>query len=539
MRLLDDQANERSNLRYSLGPWMAACMLRWAGEADSSVLVGTDRWLFLERRMVTPDLSVEEPARIWANVLRAVERRLLARRTRLLVFPVPRRAVAVADLLPEGYDPQPERDIAFLEALSERGVPHVNLIDGLGGQRARDLWSRYDSHWSRRGQLVAAGMIATALRQKSGISPEGREERLAVLDLTTLKKQKAGLLEYAGIRLGSMARRVVIPLEWTPQLMPPERHQARQLLKPGRQDAGVWVTGTSYVAGENLLAYLRLELGTSVFSAAERGQYTSEALAKHLEQRERPTDLLVDMPCDQVFQRMTQRGGTVAIARVSTMALSTGLLSPSRRVHHTLEVEGRNIALQERSILASADGALAVRAIGAAKVERSFQMSVGALKYWLPWNADAASCILPLVSCSHQIDGASLQFVSPHVGDLDGVQLSLVTPFRAEEESLRTYPVSGTEDAWSVRIPLTESEPIQALWIPGLKATGQVEVVKILRSTSEGASPSEKILVAGKVFGRTLVMVDLGNLDGVIEVHIRGSQLRSDRIQAAIIPALR
>jgi hypothetical protein len=208
-------------------------------------------------------------------------------------------------------------------------------------------------------------------------------------------------------------------------------------------------------------------------------------------------------------------------------------------VHHTLEVEGRNIALQERSILASADGALAVRAIGAAKVKRSFQMSVGALKYWLPWNADAASCILPLVSCSHQIDGASLQFVSPHVGDLDGVQLSLVTPFRAEEESLRTYPVSGTEDAWSVRIPLTESEPIQALWIPGLKATGQVEVVKILRSTSEGASPSEKILVAGKVFGRTLVMVDLGNLDGVIEVHIRGSQLRSDRIQAAIIPALR
>ena len=52
-------------------------------------------------------------------------------------------------------------------------------------------------------------------------------------------------------------------------------------------------------------------------------------------------------------------------------------------------------------------------------------------------------------------------------------------------------------------------------------------------------SGHERLVLEGSLTGKCLVMVDLGNLEGVREILIRGNDYASKRIRAALIPALR
>lgn len=536
MRLLDDAANDRSNLRHHLGSWLAATLLRYADEARSGVVVGKDGWLFLERRLSPPDLPPQVPAQIWANILRGCERRLLARGTKLLLIPVPRRGVAAREFLPSGYDPNPEWDAAFLDALDKRGVPHVDLLPVLSGADAGMLWAPYDTHWSRRGQLVAAGVIAEALREDLGLEVGAREERLNMLDRKRITRQGAGLLAYAGLRLGSRAQRTLVPASMSPRLMPLDRPTARALLGEEKSSASLWITGTSFVAGENLLPYLRLELGVPIHSKAVRGQFTSDALALHFAQALTPDHLSLDMPSDQVFQRISLNRGNFRLAGACTACLTAGTPSPAQVLPSSLKVRPTGITLTRGSALASGDGALAVRVVAAGRRPSLLQAAVGDLAYSLTWPSEARVCVLPLITSSTQLDEA--KFDSPELKDAieDGLDVSLVTPFRAETGSLKQWSSVNDRGVWTIRMPLSLPDPIQALWIPALKLEGDFEVLKV---HSNGNAREESSLMTSVVTGETLVMVDLGNLNGVTEILLRGRGVAPRKVSAALIPTLR
>jgi|GEM_PF-3630247 len=536
MRLLDDTANERSNLRHHVGGWLTAILLRYANEASPRVVVGKDGWLFLGRRLSPPDLPSQVPAQVWANIFRGCERRLFARGTKLLLIPVPRRAVAAKAFLPSGYDPKAEWDTAFLDALDERGVPHVDLLPALSGADAGMLWSRYDTHWSRQGQLMAAGVIAEALREMTGLEVGEREQRLSLLDRERTKPQMSGLLAYAGLRRGSRAQQTLMPASLQPRLMPLDRLVSKALLEEGKSDARLWITGTSFVAGENLLAYLRLELGTRIYSKAVRGQFTSDALALHFAQALTPDHLSLDMPCDQVFQRISLNRGNFRLAGACTVCLTTGIPSPVQLLPLPLQAKPGGITLKRGSVLASGDGALAVRAIAAGRRPSWLHAAVGDLAYSLIWPAEARECVLPLITSSTQLDEAKLR--SPELKDAikDGLDVSLVTPFRAETGSLKQWSSVKDRDVWTIRMPLSLPDPIQALWIPALKLEGDFEV---LRVHSNGNAREESSLLTSVVTGETLVMVDLGNLQGVTEILLRGRGETPGKVSAALIPALR
>ncbi len=536
MRLLDDTANDRSNLRHHVGGWLAAILLRYADEASPRVVVGKDGWLFLERRLSPPDLPTQVPAQIWANIFRGCERRLFVRGTKLLLIPVPRRAVAAKAFLPSGYDPKAEWDKAFLDALDERGVPHVNLLSALSGADAGALWARYGTHWSRQGQLVAAGIIAEALRGVTRVEGGAREERLSLLDRERTTPQKSGLLAYAGLRRGSRAQRTLMPAILQPRLMPLNKLASKALLEEGKSDAPLWITGTSFVAGENLLAYLRLELGTRIYSKAVRGQFTSDALALHFEQALTPGHLSVDMPCDQLFQHIALNRGNIRLAKACTVCLTAGIPSPVQLLPLPLQALPSEIRLTRGSVLASGDGALAVRAVAAGRRPGWFQAAVGDLAYSLTWPSEANVCVLPLITSSTQLDEATLH--SPELEDAieDGLEVSLVTPFRAETDSLKRWSSVKERDIWTIRMPLSLPDPIQALWIPALKLEGDFEVLKV---HSNGNAREESSLMTSVVTGETLVMVDLGNLNGVTEILLRGRGQTPGKVSAALIPTLR
>ena len=474
-----------------------------------------------------------------ANIIRCWERRLIARGTRLLLIPVPRRAVAVADKLLTDHDPKPEWDAAFLSALDERGVPYVDLLPVLSGVNATEMWSRCDTHWSRRGQLVAAGVIADAMRDRLGLEVAGREARLAVLEGDVLIPQRAGLLAYAGLRLGSRAQRVLCPSDNKPSLMPLDLNHAMILKRSGQRSAPLWIGGTSFVAGENLVPYLRLELDIKIFSLATRGQLTSQAMSEHFEQRKRPKDFLVDMPCDQVFQSVDVCDGTVQLGSLTTRGLSSGVPSPMRSLSALPAVHEGRAVFEEGQVLASGDGTLAVRANLNVRQARSFQVTVGQLNYSLPWPAEASTCVLPLISMTSKVEQVSLAYLDPIGGVPGTVEYSLVTPFRAEPKRLSYYPTVGHRESWSTSIPVALGDSIQALWIPELRAQGKVQVFKVYSDSQAMDSGHERLVLEGSLTGKCLVMVDLGNLEGVREILIRGNDYASKRIRAALIPALR
>ena len=99
--------------------------------------------------------------------------------------------------------------------------------------------------------------------------------------------------------------------------------------------------------------------------------------------------------------------------------------------------------------------------------------------------------------------------------------------------------LSGHRESWSVSIPVVLDDSIQALWIPDLRAQGLVQVLKVFSDGRALDSDREHLILEGSLTGKSLVMIDLGNLEGVREVLIRGNDYASDRIRAALIPALR
>ena len=97
----------------------------------------------------------------------------------------------------------------------------------------------------------------------------------------------------------------------------------------------------------------------------------------------------------------------------------------------------------------------------------------------------------------------------------------------------------GHRESWSTSIPVALGDSIQALWIPELRAQGKVQVFKVYSDSQAMDSGHERLVLEGSLTGKCLVMVDLGNLEGVREILIRGNDYASKRIRAALIPALR
>jgi hypothetical protein len=65
---------------------------------------------------------------------------------------------------------------------------------------------------------------------------------------------------------------------------------------------------------------------------------------------------------------------------------------------------------------------------------------------------------------------------------------------------------------------------------------GDFEVLKV---HSNGNAREESSLMTSVVTGETLVMVDLGNLNGVTEILLRGRGQTPGKVSAALIPTLR
>lgn len=166
MRRFEKELSQRSRLRHSVAPYWAAALLEGVGEADPTLLVGRDGWLFLRRRLThlaSPPWFTGNECNEASALIAALGRRLASVGTRLVVVPVPRKCEVFAHRLPSRI-PTVGSGLhdAFVASLRKNGVDVVDIMPALHA-RGDAAWWKHDSHWSDAGALAAATRTADTL----------------------------------------------------------------------------------------------------------------------------------------------------------------------------------------------------------------------------------------------------------------------------------------------------------------------------------------------------------------------------------------
>lgn len=259
---VDTRLRTRSRTRREVGPYWAALLFKAGDVKGRSLVVGRDRWLFLRRRVELPAPVREESPVTTANVMAALGRRLESSGVRLIVTPLPRKAVACADMLPAGVDPGASFDRDVVERLRANGLVTADLVDEWVAAPPAERFMRFDTHWSRGGMLSlvkAIDRLAPGLRR----DPEGAwlqpaEERAwqDLLDVVGLNHNYRASSMFDG----RLQQNVIIGPA-----------AARSRLRPEERWGELVVSGTSYTAANMFGELCGGLLGASTTVISERG----------------------------------------------------------------------------------------------------------------------------------------------------------------------------------------------------------------------------------------------------------------------------
>lgn len=131
-------------------------LFRYLDENSSAVLIGSEDWLFLERRVEWPREGGDIGIRRTAALEAALGIRARALGTRIVWMHIPRKAVIERARLPRGYDSGVEFERQMVPLLRERGVDVIDLLPAFERMGAEPAYRKIDTHWSSFGMTLAA-----------------------------------------------------------------------------------------------------------------------------------------------------------------------------------------------------------------------------------------------------------------------------------------------------------------------------------------------------------------------------------------------
>ncbi|MGK0218122.1 MAG: hypothetical protein ACI9HE_001610 [Planctomycetota bacterium] len=397
-----------SNVRATLVPWYVAGLVHYLGEANEDILVGKEDWMFRwDRLNAGPGANDPRAPELGARVLRAVERRMASLGLKLLLMPLPRKAVIAAEYLPAGIDTYQEFDPAVLARLKQWGIPHIDLFDVFEGWSAKDLWYTQDTHWRHQAQLLAA----EAVQKVWGLGP-AKKDRAAVIVPTPKELPRRSMMLSLGLAPTHPANSVL--LDEPGQRFALRRHHAREhgwkLPPPAEQP--LWaVVGTSFTAGDQLVRLLANVLGSTPLDASDRGKKSIGSLGERLKRRaeSRPPLWLLEVPLYQVFYDV--RGGKhLEVGAEVFKFYGHSADSPVQVLfkRKPLKPIGSSLLNLPRGILVhDGDGALILRLRASRAPTRDLLIDLRQddMRYSVAWPAGAEQFDLPLVAPGRS-DGA-------------------------------------------------------------------------------------------------------------------------------------
>lgn len=249
-----------------------------AEAANTSVVSGADGWYFAAGEIAA--LGGEGPASAAATTaIAALAERLRENGIELVVAAVPPKGIVYPDrLAPELDVPIPVRrlDATLQDAYQELRARDVRVVD-LTEPFIRDrfhhegpLYCRQDSHWSGSGCVVAAGIIAAAVRGL-GVLEAPPEQRYGLAWFTTPIRGDLGRRLAAPARLEEIRVRGLIAPD-DPSAAPVTRNGDAPLTIVGDTHALVFHAGEPYHArGAGVAEQLAFELRQPVALHAEDG----------------------------------------------------------------------------------------------------------------------------------------------------------------------------------------------------------------------------------------------------------------------------
>jgi alginate O-acetyltransferase complex protein AlgJ len=535
-RLFESDRRSLSRVRHAVSPFYAFALLRLLREAKPAVLVGKDDWLFLRARAVPRDEPDEAIVGWAAAVLAAVDRRMAEEDIRFVVAPVPRKAVAAASRLPERIDARPALDARLVGELRRRGVPCADLLPGFREDGEGAAYLRLDTHWSPRGERLAAEEIARA----AGIlvSPERRTTRIR--ELPAVHEGGSDLLSLAGIEWRPWVERrfpdatyrpiEVVPLDGRP--LGEERRERRRIV----------LVGTSFSAHRSLPRLLAHFAGEPVSNRAEAGEAPFRTLEKFLAggfEGGRPEIVVMEIPMHFLFEPGGPSDAGAPLALLAPRVFTELVGFPSVQVAPSFRAERRVAGAVEWLatvpawlVTHSADGAVCVRLRGRVRggpITLVVDGGAGRVRY--AWGSDRTELVVPVLG-SRPVGVAFLAVVAeagPAYLELHEVSLGIDREPAAGVRGDVHDPVA-TDGGWLQRVRFPPGSRAPAHGTLDLEIDPGSPLVQGFRvevhPSGDGTSPQGWDVPAVVPRGRVLLDVaGLGGLGGrpLEGVTIRGS----------------
>ena len=274
--LIEEDWRKVSRVRRNVLTLYVPFLYRSLGEVRPHLVAGTEGFLFLKNRLGVGkdrDAGLGRSAG-WLSALSRAFRRV---GRRLVVAPVPRKAVVMESRLPRGVDPRSGFDEAVVPTLRAARVDTVDLLAAMRSHEGSVVFGEANSHWSPVGTFVAARAVAEALVGQAGVKDV--EVREVTGDRTHTLAAVLGL-ESAAKRWLPRSEEVVMALV--------DPGQARVVTQPPDEVSPVLLAGTSFSrnaigTSTTFVTALSAYLGQTVWNAAGAGQSPTRSLARALQ----------------------------------------------------------------------------------------------------------------------------------------------------------------------------------------------------------------------------------------------------------------
>lgn len=398
-RLIERHLRLRSRVRRYVTPEYGFALYRWLHEVRPTVIYGKDGWLFIRSR-AAPRRTIDDAAlSLITSQMALISHRMTDLGSRLIMVPIPRKAVLCADRLPSWCRSQSHVDTAFVAGLLSRGVTCVDLFATLQASPAAPYYYMRGSHWTDESRLAAAQEIC---RVTGILSPEdGRRTRIIPLGL---RREEYDVLEFAGVEPN---RRIGGFLAHTKS---PRYHVRGKVAGAEESGARILLFGTSFSRD---LLYLLLQHFSQrpIERHAERGDIPLDVLARYVQEcgprpgpGELPGVVIIELPMHAVFDGLDNGIASLLgllqppwVTPLPVADVSEVVGDASDGVH--LRHKATPILIVHRGRLAHlASGSLGIRVEGTLTGgDALVDIDTGSGRTTVRWLAGQDSLVLPLV----------------------------------------------------------------------------------------------------------------------------------------------
>lgn len=517
-RQIETDFGLRGRVRREVAPYWAALMLMLKDVPSGRLVIGKDGYLFYRDRIELDPATRDRGTAIFANLTSALSRSLMARGTKLIAAPIPRKAVTCAETLPAKLETHASYDASVVRALKDRGVATLDLLPAWTAGDGARFYLPHDSHWSRAGVESFAAELARQfpdLPRSEGSFPliEGPVN------------ETIGSLAHAGVLPRHPAYELVTTRNERMVFLDPPKRQGQ--LNKDEERSRISLAGSSFCQGFFAQALLAHELQAGVADFSLKGRPPFASLYAAITTREAgalPEFAIAEFPIHQI--------ATVDAGSATVLQAATGMMEHAEpagrlqalgsdlfpwRKENDVAAGKPWVQFAGGSLLSSGDGVLRVRVRAEGDSPSRWRVASSGLTLSFRLRPGESERTLPLIE-AERLDG--VLWVAP----LDEAAVQLAREGKASVDVMaegrwdegQALPGSNAPDAtaWTLAgdpVPVAPLDCLVARW-DAVDARASLEVA--IEGRRLDGSAFQRRWTFPRAGGARVLCISLGALAG-------------------------